>query len=141
MSIVVIFAGLGGVVFQFIWRPMQHFLALRTEITRQTVAFKIERARWKVTQCDGEPLHAKGVERRLQEAQREFRDLAEQMRLFGETEHLATWVLRKLHYDPIQAETGLSALADAIALERSGTFEAARSESRMPHDRYITYGR
>jgi hypothetical protein len=125
--IAVIFAGLGGVVRQFAWRPIQQFLALRTEIRCRIAEFKNERARWKVTQYDADqPL--RGVlskaeeEERLRRAQIEFRDLAAQMRFFGEREHLATWILQRLQFDPIKVEAGLSDLADAIAHERAEHF-------------------
>jgi hypothetical protein len=36
------------------------------------------------------------------------------MRLFGTTEPVASWILRKFRFDPINAEAALTELADAI---------------------------
>ena len=67
-------------------------------------------------------------ERHLLTIQHEFSELAAQMRSFVETQQSATWALRKMSLDPMKAATGLSDLADAIALDRSERWRQPRPD-------------
>jgi hypothetical protein len=125
---------LGGISFQLVWRPIQHFLLLRSEIIGRTERFRRERERWKATEGRGSPsdqatrrVQDTEIELRLRKAQLEFRHLAEQINIFVASEPIASRILRIFRYDPVEAETSVSNLADAIALER-GEYRSGKSE-------------
>ena len=133
--ITTVFLCLGGISFQLVWKPVQHFLLLRSEIIGRTERFRRERERWKAMEGRGSSsdqatrrVQDTEIELRLRKAQLEFRHLAEQINVFVASEPIASRVLRIFRYDPVEAETSVSNLADAIALER-GEYRSGKSEN------------
>jgi|ERR1043166_4867019 hypothetical protein len=124
------FAGLVGLTFIFVLRPIYEFFELREAIKDRTAKLKNDRAARQEPPDYSAALRRilkREEARNLRAAQREFRELAFQMGTFAHTHRLATWLLRKLKLDPAEAAAGLSNLADAISPERAENLARARN--------------
>ena len=141
--IAVLLVALTGFAFLFIWNPIKQFLGLREEVKYHTAKFEKERARWKTTAQNTEPLdsvQSKMIERQLLAAEREFHELAVRAKSFAETERLATWILRKMQFDPVNLGAALSSFADAVALKRTDYVTQQRSRVAKASDGKIQSG-
>ena len=91
---------------------MRDFLDLRREVRRRMLQFAnvpvFKPAPGK------EHVDVSGLVPEAREAQNVFRDLGSQLRSFGETEHLATWVLNQWGFDPVKAGMSLFGLSNTV---------------------------
>jgi len=135
--IAVLLVALTGFAFLFIWHPIRQFLGLREEVKYHTAKFEKERARWTTIAPSTEPLDSalsKLTERQLLAAEREFHELAVRVKSLAETERLATWILRKMQFDPVNLGAALSGFADAVALKRTNYVMQQRSRAAEASD-------
>jgi hypothetical protein len=123
--------GLTGLVYLFVWHPLQQFLRLRETIKQRIAKLERERARRQEAKhrtANLDSVLSKLTIRQLVVAEREFHKLAVQVKSFAETQHAAAWVLRKMQIDLAKAQAGLSDLSAAIALERDEHATERRAE-------------
>lgn len=106
-------------VLEFIAKPVRRFFDLRREVSRQLALFANVGARWKrgVSSTAHIVPNALGEkeERRLDDAERVFRDLASQMRSFAQTDRLASSLVGAFGFNPFRASSGLFGLSNNIA--------------------------
>jgi hypothetical protein len=115
-------AGLVGLAFIFVLRPIYEFFELREAVKHRTAKLKNGRAAHQQQRDYSAALRRtlrREEARYLLAAQREFRELAFQMGALAHSYRLATWLLRKMKLDPAKAAAGLSNLADAISPEHA----------------------
>jgi hypothetical protein len=112
----------------FIARPLMHFIELRGEVIYRMVLYANVRARWHERPDDTMVANELSDEedKRLDEAQDIFRELAARMRAFALNEPFAVRIVKRW-YDPLEASTALLGVSNT--LERTGGNRAKKQEA------------
>ncbi|SDS77090.1 hypothetical protein SAMN05444158_3144 [Bradyrhizobium canariense] len=139
----IVVALLGWIAFNAIGKPLLRFFDLRTEVRRAMVLYESVCARWGEANVlasadkDATPTNFE----LLQEAERQYRDLAAQVRAFADTQSPTCIVLRWCGFDIRKASSGLLGLSNATAaygktrsFQMQAINEALKFSNRQRHD-------
>jgi hypothetical protein len=114
----VLTGAMGWFAASFVGGPVRRFFDLRCEVIRQMARYGNVGARFKEKRDDPDEVEPVEIsekgEKRLQEAEEAFRDLAADMRSFALNEPLAVRLLKPLRYDPLKASTALFGMSNTI---------------------------
>jgi hypothetical protein len=112
----IIVALLGWIAFNMIGKPLLRFFDLRTEVRRVMVLYESICARWREANVlasadkDATPTNFEI----LREAERQYRDLASQVRAFADTQVPTCILLRWCGFDIRKGASGLLGLSNTI---------------------------
>lgn len=127
----------GWMLTEFVAKPFRTGLDLVAQVRTKTIVYGNVQARYSSTQSDGTGPFSKtdisdDAEKRLQDAEKDFRELGAKLQAFAKTEPAAAFCLRLLRIDTQAAGVGLIGLSNSIGVYGKERADAsARVESAL----------